>query len=62
MGEPFRIPDRSAPRFFATTKIALQFLSGRRDSNPESLVPKTSMLAVTPRPDIFSLPSRTSTY
>ena len=26
-------------------------MSGSRDSNPESLVPKTSMLAVTPHPD-----------
>lgn len=28
-------------------------LSGCRDSNPESPVPKTGMLAVTPHPDIF---------
>lgn len=26
-------------------------MSGSWDSNPESLVPKTSMLAVTPHPD-----------
>ena len=30
-------------------------VSGSRDSNPESLVPKTSMLAVTPHPDITKL-------
>jgi hypothetical protein len=30
----------------------LECQSGRRDSNPESLAPKASMLAVTPRPDI----------
>ncbi len=32
-----------------TSKIIM--LSGSRDSNPESLVPKTSMLAVTPHPE-----------
>lgn len=30
--------------------ILLKFWSGCRDSNPESLVPKTRMLAVTPHP------------
>ena len=30
-------------------------LSGRRDSNPESPVPKTGMLAVTLHPDITPL-------
>ncbi len=42
--------------FFLKLKITLFIksdfvLSGSRDSNPESLVPKTSMLAVTPHPD-----------
>lgn len=32
--------------------LFLCYMSERRDSNPESLVPKTSMLAVTPRSDI----------
>lgn len=31
-------------------KLAIIFLSGRRDSNPESLGPKPSALAVTLRP------------
>ena len=33
------------------TTCMFLYLSGSRDSNPESLVPKTSMLAVTPHPD-----------
>gem|GEM_PF-5216515 len=32
--------------------FSLLSLSGRRDSNPESPLPKRGMLAVTPRPDL----------
>ena len=34
-------------------KNLVLFIVGVQDSNPESLVPKTSMLAVTPHPDIL---------
>ena len=33
----------------------LFYLSECRDSNPESLVPKTRMLAVTPHSELFNL-------
>ncbi len=37
---------------FLLTPYSL-FMSGRRDSNPESPLPKRGMLAVTPRPDLL---------
>ena len=37
------------------TKSGRFFLSGCWDSNPESPVPKTGMLAVTPHPDAIFL-------
>lgn len=34
-------------------RCVIFILSGCRDSNPESLAPKASMLAVTPHPDVI---------
>jgi hypothetical protein len=52
-GRTFSNPCRKASSCFARPPPHFVRLSGRRDSNPESPVPKTGMLAVTPRPDIY---------
>ena len=44
-----RTPDHSLENCYFTIKLIPRILSERRDSNPESPVPKTGMLAVTPR-------------
>lgn len=51
-----KAPRAFSPRHEKNGLSRFFLLSGRRDSNPESLVPKTSMLAVTPRPDVSICP------